>query len=354
MRRHPRRAEVNPNHPQGWGTSDRNGHVGNLAKMKFQYDWAGAKIINKRILVHEDELDIPQRQLGVLIIPPDPLPLMNARPESYATDEYPVSTRYTMDGRVRAIQPYVIATTNPDPFTKILLHFTGISGSQSFGDEVGNVWTAGGTAVVDGSTYEFAPSSFKCDGSGYISTPNGPIFTLGSADFTIDCWFNCQVTAGTTGMICSQEAAFPTTTSVRIFRDASNRMIVNMISNGSVDTQVPSLLTYTDTLNTGWHHIAAVRAGPNFMGFIDGVKQGSVNVDKNVVNVSSAAFFIGAQSAGGLIPWHGWIDEFRFSPGIARWTSPFQPPITQYTLQTNLFSQYPVERIVSIPGNLQP
>ena len=112
MRRHPRRAEVNPNHPQGWASSDRNGHVGNLAKMKWQHDWQGAKIINKRILVHEDELDIPQRQLGVLIIPPDPLPLMNARPESYATDEYPVSTRYTMDGRVRIVTAPQVPISN--------------------------------------------------------------------------------------------------------------------------------------------------------------------------------------------------------------------------------------------------
>lgn len=103
MRKHPRRAQVDPQNPQGWGTSDQNGMVGNLAKMRFQHQWAGATIINTRVLVHEDELDIPQRQLGTLVIAPDPPPLVNARPEPYDIDEQPVSTRYTMDGLIRII-----------------------------------------------------------------------------------------------------------------------------------------------------------------------------------------------------------------------------------------------------------
>ncbi len=104
MRRHPRRAAVDSFHPQGWASSDRNGMVGNLANMRFQHEWRGPRLMNTKVLVHEDELDEPQRQLGSpALLGPDPLPLMNARPEQYAIDEYPVSTRYTMDGRIRVI-----------------------------------------------------------------------------------------------------------------------------------------------------------------------------------------------------------------------------------------------------------
>lgn len=55
--------------------------------MRWQYDWAGTDLINKRILVSVDELDEPQRQLGTVILPPDPTPIMNARPEPYDIDE---------------------------------------------------------------------------------------------------------------------------------------------------------------------------------------------------------------------------------------------------------------------------
>jgi hypothetical protein len=98
MRKHPRRAEVDPQSPRGWATSDRNGHVSNLYKMKFQFEWRGSRLMNTRTLVSEDELDIPQRQLGTpALLGPDPPPLINARPEQYSMDEQPVSTRYTLN-----------------------------------------------------------------------------------------------------------------------------------------------------------------------------------------------------------------------------------------------------------------
>ncbi len=104
MRKHPRRAAVDPYDPKAWGSSDRNGMVGNLANMRWNHEWRGPKIINTRILVHEDELDIPQRQLGSpALLGPDPVPVTNARIENYAIDEVPVSTRYTMQGNVRVI-----------------------------------------------------------------------------------------------------------------------------------------------------------------------------------------------------------------------------------------------------------
>lgn len=107
MRKHPKRAQVDPTNPQAWATSDRNGAVGNHAKMRWQFAWRGPRVVNTRILVHEDELDDLQRQLGTpAILGPDPVPIANARPENYAIDEYPVSTRYTMQGNVRVIMQH--------------------------------------------------------------------------------------------------------------------------------------------------------------------------------------------------------------------------------------------------------
>jgi hypothetical protein len=80
MRRHPRRASVDPSWPRAWATSDRNGFISNHADMRWQFEWAGKGLINKNILVSADELDEPQRQLGTLVLPPDPPPIMNARP----------------------------------------------------------------------------------------------------------------------------------------------------------------------------------------------------------------------------------------------------------------------------------
>lgn len=111
MRPHPRRARTSTSRPAAWGTSDRNGHVGNLERMVWQSDWRGSDIVNLRILVHPDELDKPQRQLGTFIVPPDPVSVMNARPEQYAIEEQPVSTRFTTAGDIRGIAGLTVGNT---------------------------------------------------------------------------------------------------------------------------------------------------------------------------------------------------------------------------------------------------
>lgn len=97
MKSHPRRARTNPNSPRAWGTSDRNGMINNHQNLVWQWDWAGQTMINKRILVSPDELDKPQRQLGTIVLSPDPVPIMNARVEPYSIDEqdYDVISNYT-------------------------------------------------------------------------------------------------------------------------------------------------------------------------------------------------------------------------------------------------------------------
>ncbi len=107
MRRHPRRAAVDSQDPRAWGTDDRSGFVGNHENLQWQWDWAGNKLINKRVLVYPDMLDEPQRQLGTIILEADPVPVFNARPEQYFIDEQTHrklmdgGQRYLMDGTPR-------------------------------------------------------------------------------------------------------------------------------------------------------------------------------------------------------------------------------------------------------------
>lgn len=88
MRPHPRRARTDPSAPRAWGTCDRSGFVANQKDLVWQMEWAGTQLINKRVLVAPDMLDKPQRQLGTIILPPDPVSIANARPEQYYVDEY--------------------------------------------------------------------------------------------------------------------------------------------------------------------------------------------------------------------------------------------------------------------------
>jgi hypothetical protein len=80
-------AHVNPDSPRAWATCDRCGFNFNHYMLQWQYQWGGFQLINQRILVCDTCLDKPAAFLRALVLPPDPPPLFNVRPENYAMDE---------------------------------------------------------------------------------------------------------------------------------------------------------------------------------------------------------------------------------------------------------------------------
>lgn len=80
------RAQVNARKPQALAVCDRCGLTYNLVSLTWQYQWQGMQLQNLRILVCDTCLDKPQVQLRTIILPPDPLPVFNPRPEAYDTE----------------------------------------------------------------------------------------------------------------------------------------------------------------------------------------------------------------------------------------------------------------------------
>jgi hypothetical protein len=81
------RARTDSRNPRAFGVCDRCALWYNHYELRWQYDWAGASLINKRILVCETCYDEPQNQLRAIIIPADPVPIINPRVEPYQWDE---------------------------------------------------------------------------------------------------------------------------------------------------------------------------------------------------------------------------------------------------------------------------
>jgi len=81
------RAFTDINNPRAFAVCDRCAIWYNHYQLRWQYDWAGASLINKRILVCSNCYDNPQEQLRAIVLPADPTPIMNARVEPYAWDE---------------------------------------------------------------------------------------------------------------------------------------------------------------------------------------------------------------------------------------------------------------------------
>lgn len=81
------RASVSTRNPRAFGICDRCGFLYNHYRLQWQFDYAGAGLINKRILVCSPCLDTPQNQLRSIVLPPDPIPIENPRVQDYAAAE---------------------------------------------------------------------------------------------------------------------------------------------------------------------------------------------------------------------------------------------------------------------------
>ena len=92
------RARTDATNPHAFGVCDRCAIWYNHCDLRWQYDYRGRQLANIRILVCESCYDEPQPQLLPRIIPPDPLPIQNARTELF--EQYETNTRVTQGSQI--------------------------------------------------------------------------------------------------------------------------------------------------------------------------------------------------------------------------------------------------------------
>lgn len=80
------RAKVSSRSPSAQAVCDRCGFTYQRNKLKAQQQWAGMMLQTYNILVCQRCWDVPQIQLKTIIIPADPSPVLNPRPEQYTVE----------------------------------------------------------------------------------------------------------------------------------------------------------------------------------------------------------------------------------------------------------------------------
>lgn len=94
------RAKVSSKNPEAFAICDNCGFLYNHSELRWQFQWAGNKLVNMRQLVCRRCNDIPQTQLRAIVLPADPMPVMNPRPQNYElaeTDYRTTSGQNTID-----------------------------------------------------------------------------------------------------------------------------------------------------------------------------------------------------------------------------------------------------------------
>lgn len=113
-------ARTNTRNPQAAAVCDRCGFRYNLSSLGRQFQWAGSTLMDTGYLVCPRCNDKPFDQYRTLILPPDPYPRENPRPDVQATPiAYPGQAAPTVPGNQNFLQ-YLLGAATPGnyPTTK--------------------------------------------------------------------------------------------------------------------------------------------------------------------------------------------------------------------------------------------
>ena len=206
---------------------------------------------------------------------------------------------------------------NADPYfanVSLLLRGDGTNGSTTFTDGSINNFsiTANGAAQISTTQSKYGGASMYFNGStsSYLSLPSNSAFTL-DADFTIEWWSWKSSNGYYDGVIGSGSGSIN-------FIELSNTRSVFMVVTSSGISEVVQY-TYNPNDST-WHHYAATKSGSTLRLFIDGVQVAS--------GQNTAPLNLSGGKIGGYVSYYynGYIDDFRITKGVARYTANFTPP----------------------------
>ena len=232
-------------------------------------------------------------------------------------------TLLTEPTRIVLAKTSVAATDTNIREVSLLLHGNGTNGSTTITDNSPSpkTVTAVGNAQISTAQNKFGGASIAFDGTGdYLTLPSGTAFQFGTGDFTVETWARLSATG-------AEHNTIITTGDPEVSTGFSFQRLVtgvlNFRSNGNAYNYNSSINVPTNT----WTHLAASRGGGTVRLFIDGVV---VSSGVFPVNLSDAATLIGYRNASYNGYLNGYLDDFRITKGVARYTSNFTPPTAPF------------------------
>jgi hypothetical protein len=176
---------------------------------------------------------------------------------------------------------------------------------------------------------------FNGNGS-YLTVPSNFNFTLGTNNHTIECWFYAAGTQQTYTTLWSYANGAANQSTNSYYLNIGQSSAALLLGNGAAGWGVN--LSFTPPAQNAWHHVAVVRNGNVFTVYMDGVSVGTATYAATISAQGANSFEIGGQVTGsgnlGNTIFLGYISDFRFTNGVAIYTSNFIPPtrtITNYS-----------------------
>lgn len=197
-----------------------------------------------------------------------------------------------------------------------------------------------GNPVVSTTQAKFGTQSFNIQGgttSRIQTTTTAADQTFEVGDFTIEFWFYLNVLAN--------GAAFFVSTAIENQAWVQNDMFFIQLSGSPWRVRLLShkaaasgfVLGETNqfgpaSLATGqWYHYAAVREGTEYRQYIDGVLSSTDTFADSIMDGNPGFWQIGGTGDTSYPSINGFLDQFRITKGVARYSATFTPPTAPYS-----------------------
>jgi YD repeat-containing protein len=213
----------------------------------------------------------------------------------------------------------------------LLLHGDGANGSTLFIDSSSAPKTlaVAGNAGISTAQSRFGGASMYFNGNGsYLSTPTDASLDVGLGDFTVETWY--YVGSATTDQALfsinkpdvsvGADIAMGINHFGALLSGKVRAFIYSGANQYSVDSSGPL------TANT-WYHLAFVRKNGVLALYLNGVLQSSLNgnVAPNTLT-TGWSLFVGRLADNAPRYVNGYLDDVRFTKGVARYAANFTPP----------------------------
>lgn len=215
-------------------------------------------------------------------------------------------------------------TTTPATATSGTQALLSMTNGAIFDNAMMNDLETVGNAQISTSVVKYGTGSMYFDETGdYITVPPSPNMSLGTGDFTIECWVRF--------------AANPVGNGQGIYQ-LTNGYLNNTVrgpacgvETGSGEWTIYYGTTYTQSgvvPTTGvWYHTAFVRYSGTSKLYVNGTSVISVS---DTTNYTDQYFTIGGWYDTGFLL-NGYIDDLRITKGYARYTANFTSPTTAFS-----------------------
>ena len=196
-----------------------------------------------------------------------------------------------------------------------LLHFDGSDGGTTFVDEKGTAWAAGGNAQIDTDWAAFG-QSMRCDGNGdYIQAAAAWPEIGANEDFTLEFRIRLAAATGVQFIVGFGQLSGQAPGLLVIYNHSAGPGKLQVVFRGTQKHSSQSLVANTD------YAVCIERKSGTGRIYIDGVVDSTHSGITTAINLATNGQFIGCKPSYGGNTWalNGWIDELRFTKGVARY-----------------------------------